>query len=125
MFGVCDGHGHFGKEASGLVKQVLPGQLETCSNYTDAFLNTDAALNKSVETNLSGTTVVVVIFEGTKVICLNAGDSRAIKVSLNEQSYGQLYPEATALSEDHKPELDVERDRILMTGGRIQAFKDE
>ena len=59
------------------------------------------------------------------MICLNAGDSRAIKVSLNEQSYGQLYPEATALSEDHKPELDVERDRILMTGGRIQAFKDE
>lgn len=113
MFGVCDGHGHYGKEASGLVKQVLPGQLETCSDYTEAFLNTDAQLNKSVDTNLSGTTVVVVIFEGNKVICLNSGDSRAIKVSLNEQSYGQLQTETTALSQDHKPELEEERARIL------------
>jgi serine/threonine protein phosphatase PrpC len=88
MFGVCDGHGHYGKEASGLVKQVLPSQLETCATYTEAFLNTDVLLNKNVETNLSGTTVVVVLFEGTKLICLNCGDSRAIKVSLNESSYG-------------------------------------
>ncbi len=125
MFGVCDGHGHYGKEASGLVKQVLPAQLETCVSYTEAFLNTDAQLNKTVDTNLSGTTVVVVIFEGTKLICLNSGDSRAIKVSLNEQSYGQLQTEATPLSEDHKPELEVEAKRILQKGGRIQAFKDD
>ena len=88
MFGVCDGHGHYGKEASNFVKQVLPGQLETCTDYAEAFKITDEQLNKSCDTNLSGTTVVIVIFEGTKVICLNAGDSRAIKVSLIEQSYG-------------------------------------
>jgi len=36
-----------------------------------------------------------------------------------------LQTETIALSEDHKPELDFERDRILTTGGRIQAFKDD
>ena len=82
-------------------------------------------LNKSVETNLSGTTVVVVIFEGTKLICLNCGDSRAIKVSLNEASYGQISAEATALSIDHKPEIEAETVRIHQAGGRIEAFNDD
>ena len=32
------------------------------------------------DVNLSGSTVCTVIFNGTKVFCANAGDSRAIKV---------------------------------------------
>ena len=67
---------------------------------------------------------MVVIFEGNKLICLNAGDSRAIKASLKQSSYGKTTCEATALTIDHKPELEAERDRILKKGGRIQAFKD-
>ena len=29
------------------------------------------------------------------------------------------------LSQDHKPNLEVERKRILKCGGKIHAFKDE
>ena len=35
------------------------------------------------DVNLSGSTVCTVIFNGTKVLCANAGDSRAIKVAFN------------------------------------------
>jgi serine/threonine protein phosphatase PrpC len=66
------------------VKQFLPGALEDKSTFEEAFKVTDTQLNKQVNTNLSGTTVVVVLFEGNKLICLNTGDSRAIKVSLTE-----------------------------------------
>lgn len=45
MFGVCDGHGHQGKEVSSFVKQVLPSALEQCKSFEDAFLQTDAKLN--------------------------------------------------------------------------------
>lgn len=45
MFGVCDGHGHMGKEVSNFVKQVLPSALEQCKTYEEAFLETDHQLN--------------------------------------------------------------------------------
>ena len=37
---------------------------------------------KSFDVKLSGSTVCTVYFEGTNIICANAGDSRAIKVSI-------------------------------------------
>ena len=86
-------------------------------------MDTDSQLNKQVDTHLSGTTVVVVIFEGNKLICLNAGDSRAIKASVKVKN-GAASTEATELTTDHKPELAKERERILKAGGRIKAFTD-
>lgn len=65
-------------------------------------------LNQSVDCNLSGSTVTMVIFEGNKVITLNAGDSRAIKVSLSKRG-DKTQVEATALTFDHKPELPEEK----------------
>lgn len=81
-----------------------------------------------------------VLFNGTKVICANAGDSRAIKVSVQNfdqgsisrksnfqhLSYNYIEPiiEATALNRDHKPELKDESERILKKGGRIDSFRD-
>lgn len=82
-----------------------------------------------------------VIFNGTKVYCANAGDSRAIKVAILPAEPGSLTRksknnniivnifiepqiEATALNIDHKPELKEEADRILKRGGRIDSFRD-
>jgi serine/threonine protein phosphatase PrpC len=43
------------------------------------------------DVQLSGSTVCTVIFNGTKVYCANAGDSRAIKVAyVNNQEHGIL-----------------------------------
>lgn len=37
--------------------------------------------HQNFDVNLSGSTVCTVLFNGTKVYCGNAGDSRAIKVA--------------------------------------------
>jgi serine/threonine protein phosphatase PrpC len=42
------------------------------------------------DVNLSGSTVCTVIFNGTKVYCANAGDSRAIKVAILPAEPGSL-----------------------------------
>ncbi len=123
LFGVCDGHGSNGKEASGYIKQMLPQTLESEKTYKAAFLTCDRMLNQAVDCNLSGSTVTMVLFEGNRVITLNAGDSRAIKVSLSKRGE-KTHVEATPLTIDHKPELAEEKQRILSAGGRIQAFKD-
>jgi len=41
--------------------------------------------------NYSGSTVCTVLFNGTKIYCGNAGDSRAIKVAFS-QEYGGSIP---------------------------------
>ena len=82
MFGVCDGHGSFGREASNFIEQVLPSYLTSEKTYEAAFEITEKLLNQQYDTNLSGSTVTLVLFQGNKIICMNAGDSRAIKVAL-------------------------------------------
>ncbi len=56
--------------------------METEKTFKAAFLTCDRMLNQSVDCSLSGSTVTMVLFEGNKVVTLNAGDSRAIKVSV-------------------------------------------
>lgn len=73
---------------------------------------------------LSGSTVNTVFFDGTSVHCANAGDSRAIKVKLTYDENSKLVPICEPLSEDHKPDLEKEKARILGMGGRIDTFHD-
>jgi len=62
--------------------------------------------------HLDGTTACIcAIVEKHKVICCNAGDSRAILVK-RDGSF-------VALSTDHKPDLDSETRRINQLGGRV------
>tara|TARA_B110000305_G_C19075147_1_gene463550 strand:- start:97 stop:555 length:459 start_codon:yes stop_codon:yes gene_type:complete len=70
-----------------------------------------------------------VLFDGTRIHCANAGDSRAIAVKLKYRETGddnvnKYSMTAYPLSTDHKPELPDERDRILKMGGRIDSFHD-
>jgi serine/threonine protein phosphatase PrpC len=39
-----------------------------------------------IDTSLSGTTVVIVFFDGTRLLCANCGDSRAIKAEIFKSS---------------------------------------
>ncbi|KAJ8755509.1 hypothetical protein K2173_019307 [Erythroxylum novogranatense] len=60
----------------------------------------------------SGSTACVAIIRDNQLVVANAGDSRCV-ISRKGQ--------ACNLSKDHKPELDIERDRILKAGGFIQV----
>ncbi|XP_077238150.1 putative protein phosphatase 2C 11 [Tasmannia lanceolata] len=60
----------------------------------------------------SGSTACVAIIRNNRLIVANAGDSRCV-ISRKGQAYN--------LSRDHKPELEVEKERILKAGGFIHA----
>ncbi|KAG7037659.1 putative protein phosphatase 2C 60 [Cucurbita argyrosperma subsp. argyrosperma] len=60
----------------------------------------------------SGCTACVAIIRNNKLIVANAGDSRCV-ISRKGQAH--------SLSRDHKPDLEIERDRILKAGGFIHA----
>ncbi len=90
--------------------------------YNKTFLKVNSDLDdQPFDCSLSGTTVCTLLFHGTKIICGNSGDSRAIKVGFTDAS-GPI--DVVALSNDHKPDLPEEAARIKSRGGRIDAFRD-
>jgi len=60
----------------------------------------------------SGCTACVALIKDKKLFVANAGDSRCV-ISRKSQAYN--------LSKDHKPDLEVEKERILKAGGFIHA----
>uniref|UniRef100_A0A5B6Z0A5 protein-serine/threonine phosphatase n=1 Tax=Davidia involucrata TaxID=16924 RepID=A0A5B6Z0A5_DAVIN len=60
----------------------------------------------------SGSTACVAIIRNNQLLVANAGDSRCV-ISRKGQAYN--------LSRDHKPDLEIERERILKAGGFIHA----
>ncbi|CAA3025349.1 probable phosphatase 2C 60 [Olea europaea subsp. europaea] len=60
----------------------------------------------------SGCTACVAVLRGNQLVVANAGDSRCV-ISRSGQAYN--------LSRDHKPDLEVEKERILEAGGFIHA----
>eukprot|EP00250_Pteridium_aquilinum_P001456 c11646_g1_i1 orf=256-1281(+) len=60
----------------------------------------------------SGSTAVVALLQSDKIVVANAGDSRCVLGRGGK---------AFDLSKDHKPDLEVERDRITQAGGVIYA----
>lgn len=78
---------------------------------------------------LSGTTCVLTIFNWDMILCANSGDSRAILISEHEtenqydsrNSDNKYY--YTQLSNDHKPDLPQEAQRIIAKNGRIEPSR--
>ncbi|KAL3511991.1 hypothetical protein ACH5RR_024708 [Cinchona calisaya] len=60
----------------------------------------------------SGTTACVAIIRDNQLLVANAGDSRCV-MSRGGQAY--------ALSKDHKPDHEVEKERIVRAGGYVQC----
>lgn len=119
LFGVFDGHnGHLvAKYCGAHVAETLVATTEFQSgDFTGAFEETfhqlDATLNASPELrHEGGCTAVAVLLAHGKIICGNAGDSRAVLCRNGE---------AIALSSDHKPSLAHEISRIEKAGGSVQ-----
>lgn len=132
-----DGHGAVGQEISGFLKENLPIDLnkEIRESKKDIshdsiadiinkiFLNTNDSLsnNEMINSMLSGSTCVSLIYTPTKVITANVGDSRAIvgKCDLNDK---WTYLELTI---DHKPNDPEEYKRIIAKEGRIEPMRDD
>ena len=89
--GVCDGHGYYGHEVSGYIKENLPMDLNhMIKNQKLDLLKDDLApiikktfivenkslfRNKQINSDLSGSTWVSVIYTPEKLIIANIGDS--------------------------------------------------
>ena len=138
--GVCDGHGLYGKEVSYFLRNNLPQNLnkniinnkikylsfESINNLSkiilNSFIQTNNELinNPNINTYLSGSTCVSLLFTPRRLISINVGDSRAILGKFNGEKWY-----SKNLSRDHKPIEEDEKKRIILNGGRVEQNKDE
>ena len=149
FMGVCDGHGYYGHEVSGYIKENLPMDLnhlikmKKLNVLTDdlspviksAFVLENKSLlrNKQIDSDLSGSTCISTIYTPQKLIIANLGDSRCFlgkckekeEKDENEKNKKNVRWIAKNLSRDHKPTIPEEAERILKVGGRIRPMKDE
>ena len=154
FMGVCDGHGYYGHEVSGYIKENLPMDLnhliktkklnvltdDLSSVIKTAFVLENKSLlrNRQIDSDLSGSTCISVIYTPQKLIIANLGDSRCILGKciekenfekkdeiIGENNKKNLKWVAENLSRDHKPTIPEEAERILKVGGRIRPMKDD
>ena len=144
-FGVLDGHGDEGHNVSNFAKNYIINEIK---NYflklqinslsdiynelkkNDYFLikniyqNTDKELTKqNFNSNFSGTTCVIVFQIGYNLITANVGDSRAILISSDNSQLKNA--KIIELSIDQKPDLPLEKQRIIKMGGIVDQMLDQ
>ena len=137
FMGVCDGHGFFGNEVSEYIKENLPMDLNRIiktrkldinkDDLSEVIINTfimenNALLrNRQIDSDLSGSTCISVIYTPKKLIIANVGDSRCVLGSRTRENEWKF----ENLSRDHKPSIKEEAERIKRCGGRIRPMIDE
>jgi serine/threonine protein phosphatase PrpC len=100
-------------------KEYLDSNAENLELLSEAlrkaFVDIDALLlvsqNNSNGADVSGCTSVTVMITPTHIVCANAGDSRSV-LGVGDGVF--------AMSEDHKPSDEKERQRIENAGGHVQ-----
>lgn len=120
-----DGHGACGDLISQYVKMGIEVKLTKHPKFgtniqsaiTETLAEIEAAFlqDSDINSEFSGTTMVLVVIRKNLMTIANIGDSRITLISKDErnQFIGQ------ALSEDHKPEQITEKARITAAGGRV------
>ena len=87
---------------------------------SSAFKTTHCLLVDQIfDCQFSGTTTVSVIVNNKNLYIANSGDSRAIVGRQLSDCSWESFP----LSNDHKPDLEEEKERIINSGGRIFPFR--
>ena len=148
IFGVLDGHGPDGHHVSNFASDFIPSQIinhpeikklsdpeliyqklkeNNCQIITEAFLLCDEELKKvEFDAYGSGCTCNLIIHIGEHILCTNVGDSRAI-VAYDDNTEDQElnYLEHAQLSIDYKPELENEKNRILLSGGTVAQMENQ
>lgn len=125
MFGVFDGHGKNGADASnfvmGKIRKLFTKNSEIFSNHyaiTEMFNSINLSLESAVNWNLSGTTAWIWTVNGSKLTWINLGDSRAVLFTQDEHNKWS----ATPLSRDHVLDIPEEKIRIEVNGGVIRQY---
>ncbi|KAK7431728.1 Protein phosphatase 2C 2 [Neonectria magnoliae] len=119
FFGVFDGHGgdkvalFTGENIQNIIfKQDTFKARDYAQGLKDGFLATDRAIlnDPKYEEEVSGCTACVSLIAGNKIYVANAGDSRGVL---------GIKGRAKPLSQDHKPQLENEKNRITAAGGFV------
>lgn len=76
-----------------------------------AFMALDEKVSKEDYANDTGSTSCVILLTDTKIYCANAGDSRGVLCNNKK---------AVALSDDHKPDNELEKNRIDKAGHMVE-----
>jgi len=148
MFCVCDGHGEFGHHVASFICEKLPLHLTNTYIQMTDNKNSDLCLKlkssqsdvenwitlstarmcaelseSSINVAFSGSTLVFTIKVDDKLYVANVGDSRCVMARRRKDVDGKgALVEPLALSNDHKPEVPVEKARILKCGGRVEPL---
>lgn len=130
LFGVFDGHGPKGEDASNFCRINLPDitvrapgfqqqPFEALRRSFEAthkrFISPEVSRLPGVDVAVSGSTAIAVMFNRDLLTCANVGDSRAMIGTLGPR--GNMI--ARPLSIDHKPNRPEERARLMQASGRI------
>ena len=153
IFAIFDGHGFYGHFISEYLKNNLIKKFEEhpkikflknlkyiysriiSDNYRiirEIFQELDNEIlnNKELNNiNLSGSTCTLLIQIGDDIICANIGDSKAILVYEDFNTTVNINDEydkykIIKLSKDCLPNIETEKMRILMNGGKIIQLKN-
>lgn len=126
FFCVMDGHGEEGDKVSQAIKAKFASYLFKHRDFaTDikvaladviARCETEVLRDTTIETDFSGTTFTCAVIRGNNCTMANIGDSRT-SIAFRPIGGGPL--QAMALTEDHKPDLPLEKARIEAKGGRV------
>ena len=148
IFGVLDGHGVDGHHVSNYASEFIPSQIinnpeikelsdpeliyqklkeNNCQIITEAFLSCDEQLkNAEFDAFGSGSTCILIIHIGQHILCANVGDSRAlVAYDDNKEDQELNYLEQAQLSIDYKPDLEEEKNRILLSGGVVEQMQNQ
>jgi serine/threonine protein phosphatase PrpC len=90
FFSVCDGYGHDGRLIASSIKKLLPKYLEdelyrngfTClpKSLVNCHNQTQKVLAKVNDQNVGGATCCSVLLHGTKLVCSNIGNCKAVLI---------------------------------------------
>ena len=148
LFGILDGHGQDGhlmaefcknymiKKMTELAEQYKFEYILTpeaiynklkLTNFQDiinCFQNADTEMvnQTQFDANYSGTTCNLVIQLNNYLICANVGDSRSIIINDDGTNTNQGI---CVLSTDHLPEMPLEKQRIINSGGMVEQVTDQ
>ena len=135
VFGIFDGHGINGHLVSQFVKKYFENFFTNIDNNNGNLYNKNEnyifkelikenkikemfklldnlLLEKHFSIQYSGTTCLIIIYIGDKIICYNIGDSRAVYINKDFK--------CIPISKDHKPENNDEKLRIEESGGIVK-----
>ena len=148
MLGVLDGHGSQGHLVSQFCHDYFIKKMEEFAHQCklenistpeeiydklskanfkfilDCFKNADIEMTKQnlFDYNYNGTTCNLVIQLNKYLICANVGDSRAILIYDDDTKTNKGI---LALSDDHRPDLPQEYQRIIKNGGVVDKYINE